>query len=96
MEKLTIVATIKAKCDKIDLIKEELLKLVESSRADKGCINYDLHQDNMNNACFIVYENWQSPEMLQMHVDTQHFKNFMAITEVAVEEFTVNEMTQLA
>ena len=96
MEKLTIVANIKAKTDKTELVKAELLKLVELSRADEGCINYDLHQDNKHSAHFLVYENWQSPEALQQHIETQHFKDFMAATEDAVDTFSVNEMTIIA
>uniref|UniRef100_UPI004048D7C0 putative quinol monooxygenase n=1 Tax=Shewanella sp. TaxID=50422 RepID=UPI004048D7C0 len=48
MSKLTIVATIIAKADKVDLVKSELLKLIDVTRAEEGCINYDLHQDHAN------------------------------------------------
>ena len=42
-QKLTVVARILAKEDKRELVKRELLKLIESTRAEEGCINYDLH-----------------------------------------------------
>ena len=48
MTQLTIVADIVAKQDKIELVKSELLKLIEPTLAEEGCINYDLHQDNNN------------------------------------------------
>jgi quinol monooxygenase YgiN len=57
MAKLTIVANITAKADKIDLVKTELEKLIDITRAEEGCINYDLHQDNENPAHFMFYEN---------------------------------------
>jgi quinol monooxygenase YgiN len=41
MTKLTIVANIKANPDKVDLVKAELLKLIDVTRAEQGCINYD-------------------------------------------------------
>ena len=44
MTKLTIVANITANADNIDLVKSELLKLIDITRAEAGCINYDLHQ----------------------------------------------------
>jgi quinol monooxygenase YgiN len=50
MAKLTIVAKTITKADKIDLVKAELLKLIDITRAEEGCINYDLHQDNENPA----------------------------------------------
>jgi len=42
-EQLTIVARITAKEGHRDLVKEELLKLIEVTRQEEGCINYDLH-----------------------------------------------------
>ncbi len=96
MSKLTIVATIKAKADQMELVKAELIKLAEQTHArDEGCIDYNLHQDNEAPALFIVYENWESQELLQKHVDSEHFQAYMAATEGAIEEFTVNTMTQI-
>ena len=96
MAKLTIVANITAKADKIDLVKSELEKLIEITRAESGCINYDLHQDNENPAHFLFYENWESRELWQTHMNTQHLKDYMSATEDAVEVITVNEMTHIA
>ena len=53
MANLTIVANIKAKPDKIELVKNELEKLIDITRAEKGCVQYDLHQDNDNPAHFL-------------------------------------------
>ena len=41
MTTLAIVANIIAKADQIDLIKAELLKLIDITLAEAGCINYD-------------------------------------------------------
>ena len=56
MTTLAIVANIIAKADQIDLIKAELLKLIDITLAEAGCINYDLHQDIQNPAHFVFYE----------------------------------------
>ncbi len=48
MSTLTVVATIEATPDSIDLVKAELQKLIPITRAEDGCIQYDLHQDNEN------------------------------------------------
>lgn len=93
MAKLTIVANIKANPDKIDLVKAELLKLIDITRAEEGCINYDLHQDNENPAHFLFYENWESRELWQTHMGAPHLAAYMAATDGAVEEFTLNEMS---
>jgi quinol monooxygenase YgiN len=38
MSKLTAVANIKAKTDKMDLVKTELEKLIDITRAEEGCL----------------------------------------------------------
>ena len=96
MSKLTIVAHITAKSDTIELVKAELRKLIPVTRAETGCLQYDLHQDNENPAHFMFYENWESRESWQMHMNAQHLQDFIAATDGAVEEFTLNEMTLLA
>ena len=95
MAKLTIVANITAKTDKIDLVKAELEKLIDITRAEEGCLQYDLHQDNENPAHFMFYENWETRELWQAHMSAQHLQDYMAATDGAVEIFTLNEMTRL-
>ncbi|WDE09197.1 antibiotic biosynthesis monooxygenase [Thalassomonas viridans] len=95
MTTLTIVANIIAKTDKIELVKAELLKLIDITRAEAGCINYDLHQDNENPAHFMFYENWQTRELWQQHMNNTHLADYMAATEGAVASFTLNEMTKI-
>ncbi len=95
MSKLTIVANITANEDEIDLVRSELEKLIDITRAEAGCINYDLHQDNENPAHFMFYENWDSRELWQTHMGAQHLQDYMAATDGAVAEFTLNEMTNI-
>ena len=75
--------------DKIDLVKAELEKLIPVTRAEEGCIQYDLHQDNENPAHFMFYENWVSRELWQVHMNAPHLAAYVKATEGAVAEFTV-------
>ncbi|GAA0726803.1 putative quinol monooxygenase [Aquimarina litoralis] len=95
-QKLTIVAKILAKEEKRDLVKTELLKLIDITQAEKGCINYDLHQDNENENLFLFYENWENRELWQQHMNNSHLTAYMEATNGAVEEFTLHEMTHIA
>lgn len=95
MSKLTIVAKILAKEGKTELVKTELLKLIPTTRAEEGCINYDLHQDNENLNLFFFYENWESRDLWQVHMNNDHLKKYMAATDGAVEEFVLHEMTNI-
>ncbi|WP_108801660.1 putative quinol monooxygenase [Aquimarina sp. Aq107] len=96
MTKLTIVARILAKEEKRELVKSELLKLIDITRAEKGCINYDLHQDNENPNLFLFHENWESRALWQEHMNNDHLAAYMKATDGAVEEFVLNEMNQIA
>ncbi len=90
---LTIVARILAKEEKRNLIKSKLLKLISTTRAEKGCINYDLHQDNENPNLFFFHENWESRELWQVHMNNAHLADYIKATDGAVDDFTLNEMT---
>ena len=92
---LTIVARVLAKDEKRDLVKSELLKLIEVTRAEKGCINYDLHQDNENPNLFLFHENWESRDLWQQHMNNSHLADYMKATDSAIENFTLNEMAVL-
>lgn len=91
---LTIVARIEANPDKVDLVKSELLKLIEPTLAEAGCIQYDLHQDNNNPAIFVLYENWKNRDLWQTHMNNTHLAEYMKATEGAVADFTLYEMTK--
>lgn len=78
--------------NQIETVKTELIKLIGITRAEEGCINYDLHQGNENPAHFMFYENWVSRELWQAHMSNNHFVDYSKATEGAIEKFTLNEM----
>ena len=92
---LTILAQITAASVKEALVRAELEKLVPITRAEAGCLQYDLHVDNEKAGFFVFYENWESRELWQAHMGAQHLEDYLAATDGAVEQFTVNEMSRL-
>jgi quinol monooxygenase YgiN len=68
----TVVAQVKAKVEFVEAVKRECLALVEPSRADKGCLNYDLYQSTEDATVFIFYENWESLKDLERHLESPH------------------------
>ncbi|MBM7074227.1 antibiotic biosynthesis monooxygenase [Shewanella sp. 202IG2-18] len=95
MTNLTIVANIIAHEDKIELVKSELLKLIDITRKEQGWIKYDLHRDNDNPAHFMFYETWETRELWQAHMSNEHLAEYVKATEGATANFTLNEMTLL-
>ncbi len=92
---LTIVARIEAKIGKLDLVKSEVLKLIEPTQKEEGCIQYDLHQDNEKPEVFIFFENWENQELWQTHMKSTHLKSFIEATEGSLAELTVNQMSKI-
>lgn len=96
MEKqVTVVARFKAKPGKEEMLKKELVGLLEPSRADEGCINYNLHQGIEDPGLFIFYENWQSRELLKKHSVNPHLVAFRErVKDILTEapEITLLEM----
>ena len=96
MSKLTVVAHIHAKPAHVAAVKAELLKLIDTTRVEEGCLQYDLHQDDGDPAHFMYFENWASRDLWQVHMGTQPLADYMAATEGKVDEFRVYEMTHIA
>lgn len=93
---LSIVAITKAKPESVDIVKAELLKLIDPTRQEVGCIQYNLHQDNNDPSVFIFYEQWQSLELLQQHLQSAHIEGFKSGTEGHLISFEVTELTRIA
>ena len=41
----------------------------------------------------MFYENWESRELWQIHMNAPHLAAYMKATDGAVAQFTLNEMT---
>lgn len=96
MSQLTITATIIAKPDKRELVKQSLMNLIPPTLQEKGCLNYDLHQDNENPDRFFFYENWASRDLWLDHNASAHIASHKKKTEGAVLEVTIHEMTPVS
>lgn len=93
MSALTIVVKLIVKEEKREEVKSELLKLIPITKKEKGCIQYDLHQDNENLNLFVFFEIWENRELWQTHMENQHIKDFNIATDGCLEKFVLNEMT---
>lgn len=71
---LTVIARMRAKPGYEAQVEAELLKLVEPTRIEPGCLNYDLHRSQIEPAVFMFYENWTSREALDKHAASAHLK----------------------
>ncbi len=78
-QKVTVVARCKAKPGMEQRVRDEILALVGPTRAEAGCINYDLHVSLDDPGLFMLYENWTSKEALDQHLATPYLERFKAL-----------------
>lgn len=95
---LTVIAYMWAAPGKRDELRAELEALVEPTLAEKGCINYDLHQSLEDPDMFLFYENWESGEDLDAHLAAPHLTALAARIPELLDErgLTVNRVRRIA
>jgi quinol monooxygenase YgiN len=71
---IRVIATIRAKDGRKEEVKQELMGLVGPTRAEKGCLTYQLHQSLEDNSLFMFYEQWASRKDLDEHMHMPHMK----------------------
>ncbi len=70
------LAEIKALPDSIERVQAMLEALLEPSRNETGCCQYELYRDNSIDGLFLMQEIWCSEESLQQHQQSAHFQHF--------------------
>ena len=71
---VTVIATFQAKPGKEAELRQALTGLVEPTRKEPGCINYDLHVLPESPGNFLFHENWTSKAHLDTHLQSAHIK----------------------
>ncbi|MCF7924406.1 MAG: antibiotic biosynthesis monooxygenase [Candidatus Izimaplasma sp.] len=94
-KRLPLIVKFKVKQDKLEFVKSELLKILEPTRNEDGCILYELHQDIDNPCILMFYEIWRNEYSWRKHDNKQHIINFKKAIEGSVESITFNKLTIL-
>jgi quinol monooxygenase YgiN len=85
VDRLTIIATLKAKSGAEEQLFKECRKLVGPTLAEEGCINYDMHRSVEDPGLIMFYENWESRPLWERHMESPHLQEFSANTDDIVE-----------
>jgi len=75
---LTVLARIRAKQGTETEVLREITSLIAPTRAEEGCINYDLHCSKDDPALFFLYETWRSRRSLDEHLAMPYLQAFLA------------------
>lgn len=84
--KVTVLARFKAKEGLEEKAKQEIMARVAPTRAEAGCINYDLHQSADDKRLFMLYENWVSKEALDEHLKMPYLQSLVASADELFSE----------
>ena len=95
MSKVTVVATLTARPEAVERVKCEMLKLIEPTRHEQGCLEYRLHQDTQAPAVFVFYENWVDMAALDRHLDSPHYRSYAASVGDLLAEKVVYKLLEL-
>ena len=93
MNLITIIAKFKI-LNNDEIVKKELLNLVDPTRIEKGCVDYIFYQDNEDPNILMLYENWETNEDLEAHMNTDRFKDTFAKIE-GMYELEVSKLTKI-
>jgi len=86
MNLLTVVAVLKAKPGKEEALREALVGLVDSTRSEPGCLQYDLHVSTENVAEFVFYEKWVDQAALDQHLQKPYMQALRARRDELMSE----------
>jgi len=96
-EPLTVVARVRAKAGQEVRLRQELQRVVVPTRAEAGCLRYDLHESTTERGWFLLYETWKSEADLQTHLQTPYLKAFFQLVpDLADGPSEITKWTNLA
>lgn len=85
-ETLKVIARITARPEKIDEMRALLAGLVAPTRAEAGCLRYELLHNTADPSEFTFVEEWRDHAALESHFNTGHVKAALArFQELAAE-----------
>lgn len=94
-EKIVLVARLKVKPDKIEEAKAAALAIVEPSRKEEGCINYDVHQSIEDPTVFVWHETWADKAAIDEHFDKTYFIEFAQVVQRVAAEPSQITLTKM-
>jgi len=83
---VTVVVRLKAKSGMESLVREELYSLLAPTCAERGCLNFDMHEAPDDPSLFMFHENWVSEEDLTRHFQSPHITRWIGLAEKLLGE----------
>ncbi len=85
-ENIVLIARLKVKKDAVEPAKTAALAIIEDSRAESGCLNYDFHQAIDDETVFVWHETWANRAAIDEHFEKPFFKELGARLKDMIDE----------
>ncbi len=82
-EHIVLNVHLQAAAGQEEILERHLAALVAPTREEPGCISYELHRSSDEPGKFMFQECFRSQADLDAHLETGHFKNFVALRAAA-------------
>ena len=93
---VTVIAEMTANPGKEEELKRHLMVLVEHTRREEGCVQYDLHVSDADPRKFVFVENWTTGEALDRHSKSPHMDAFREASASLRADPVVATFTRIA
>lgn len=81
-----ITAIIKSKPEYRTEVQAVLQNMINETKKEKTCLQYDLHQDLENENTFVFYEIWENKAGLDLHNQQSYIQEFGQIVYEKLQE----------
>lgn len=73
---ITVISHVRARRGYEAIVKDLLQKLVVPSRAERGCLDYSVHESSSDPTLYVIYQVWEDAEALAAHGTMEHIVKF--------------------
>ncbi|MCY6370589.1 putative quinol monooxygenase [Clostridium ganghwense] len=88
---LQTVSKIYVKEEQINEFVEVFKGMIEPTKKEKGCIQYEMYQDEEKPSTLIVLEQWECREDFDNHMKSEHFERIAPkMSEYMTKETEIN------
>ncbi|VXB97547.1 Antibiotic biosynthesis monooxygenase [Flavobacterium sp. 9R] len=84
--KINLTAILKSKPENIDELRHILLDMVDKSKSEIACMQYELHQDKNDKSLFIFYEVWENQIGFEQHNQQSYIQSFFQNSKSLLQE----------
>ena len=88
MQEIILIAQIRAKQDKHHELKHELTLLVEQTKTEPGCSQFDLYFSQNDPHLFVLWERFASQAEFDLHLQQSYTRRYFELTKPTLTEYT--------